>query len=111
RRAHRAERVPRRQVHEARGAGLGEAVTLEDEDACRVEELGQLAGERSGTGDEETKPVTEALAQAREHETVGHGVAQREPSTWALAALPERRHFASHRERPAEDRGLHRAAL
>ncbi len=56
------------------GAGLGEAVALEDQQAHGPEELGDLAGEGRPPGDEQAQPAARALADLREDELVGQRV-------------------------------------
>ncbi len=101
----------RRPVAEARGRGLGEAVSLEDEDAGGVEELGHVAGERRAAGDEELELPAEEGPDLPEDEPVRDGVTRREEGARALPPLRRPRHLEAHAHRPSEDRLLHRPAL
>ena len=86
--ADRADRVAGRAVDERRGAGLGEAVALEDGQADRVEPVRDVLVERGGPGDEEADPAAEALAHLVQHQLVGQGELLGEHAGGLLAARP-----------------------
>ena len=51
--AHRSEAVVVESVHEGGSAGFGQTVSLQDQQARGVEELGHVPGQRCTAGDEE----------------------------------------------------------
>src|SRR5690606_20001662 len=105
-----AERVLARPIDEARGARLGEAVALEDQDAARVEELGDVARQRRGARDEVAHAAAEARLDLREHELVRDLQLEREEASRLASLLADLRTLAADAERPREDLLLGAAA-
>ena len=85
---------------------FGQAVPLEDRDAERGEELGELPREGDAPADEETEAAAEAGANLREHEGVRDPPLRFEEGPDAPSLAPASRHVDSDRQRPVEDRGL-----
>src|SRR5438094_743960 len=65
-----------RPVEREGGAGLGEPVPLEDEDARGVEELGDLRRQGRAAGDGEAQPAAEGGLHLGEDEFLGDAVLQ-----------------------------------
>src|SRR5690606_26017926 len=108
--ADRAELHVRRAVEEAARRGLGEAVALQDREPGAVEELGDLAGQRRGAGDEVADPAAEAGAELAEHQLVGDRVLDLGGQRDRGAGLARPGHPDAGLARPVEDLQL-RAAL
>src|SRR6266508_4752012 len=95
-------------VEGERGTGLGEPVPLEDQDARRVEELGDLSRQGRAAGDGEAQPAAEGGLHLREDEFLGDAILEAESRGNGLASLLELGNLLSHANRPVEDPLLER---
>jgi len=85
--ADRAELEPRRPVEGAGRTGLGQPVAFQDEDARRVEELGDVTRKRRAAGDRPLQPAPERRVQLAEDKLVRDRALEPEDGGQRLAGL------------------------